>query len=171
MTPSERRRIAHMYGATEDEVLASDARARREPMTPLFQKDGWPSPHSGLAAYITMLQEPGALTYLRQHLEATLTPELSAELRVMPYEDFLGTRYWWLVRGMLCALRGVKCEACGLTGVTLDAHHLTYAHRGSEVFHVDDLRLLCRGCHDAQHEDLTTEKGPESMTPPLTGEA
>ena len=68
----------------------------------------------------------------------------------MPYQQFLGTQYWWIVKGLLVAQRGTQCEGCGCLGI-LDAHHLTYAHRGSEVFHLDDLRLLCRGCHDWQH--------------------
>ena len=69
----------------------------------------------------------------------------------MPYQQFLGTQYWWIVKGLLVAQRGNRCEGCGSLGI-LDAHHLTYAHRGREVFHLDELRLLCRMCHDRQHE-------------------
>lgn len=161
MRPSERRRIAQMYGVTEAEVRQSEFNAAEAPMTPLLQGMSWPVPTSRLAQLTALLKEPGAMAYLRRELEATFTPEVSATLHAMPYEEFLGTQYWALVRAMLCAIRGVKCEACALSGVTLDAHHLTYAHRGSEVFHLDDLRLLCRGCHEAQHDDSTTEKGPE----------
>ena len=55
-----------------------------------------------------------------------------------------------LVRAWAIYTRGERCEDCRAGGV-LDLHHLTYAHRGEEIFHMEDMRLLCRACHDARH--------------------
>ena len=117
----------------------------------------WPVPGSKLAQLVEALGEPGAMDYLHRHLQETLTPTISNDLRNMPYAGFLGTRYWWIVKGLLVSMRGNRCEECGSLGI-LDAHHLTYAHRGSEVFHLDELRLLCRV--DATTGNMTPKPPP-----------
>jgi hypothetical protein len=69
-------------------------------------------------------------------------------LRAMPYEEFLQTPYWkgvsWHAKAMMpwCAL---CCEA--ITG-PLEVHHRTYAHRGAEWQHLEDLTVLCPNCHE-----------------------
>lgn len=113
----------------------------------------WPAPRSQLARLVSLLQEPGAMTYLEEHIRQTLTAQMVEELRRMPYERFLGTQYWWIVRAMLLVRRGAVCEDCRVQHVVLDVHHLNYLHRGSEVFHGEDLMLLCRACHFARHPE------------------
>lgn len=46
---------------------------------------------------------------------------------------------------------GEKCDVCGLDE-DLQVHHTTYAH----IFHeyMEDLQILCRGCHVQAHADL-----------------
>jgi hypothetical protein len=90
---------------------------------------------------------------LKREARLTLTPALQQALRALPYAAFLNTPYWLLVRGLLIRERGrwiPTCENCDIRG-SLDVHHLTYAHRGYELFHLEDLRLLCRVCHDIYH--------------------
>jgi hypothetical protein len=114
--------------------------------------DAWPASNSALARLLDMLHEPGACDVVKDHAQRTLTQEMSAQLRSMPYKQFLGTQYWWLVRGVLIAERGAYCQDCQDIGV-LDVHHLTYVHRGVEIFHLDDLLVLCRTCHFGRHTE------------------
>jgi hypothetical protein len=123
--------------------------------SPLMQcsVDAWPAAGSKLGRLVSALQEPGAVNCLYQHLRHTLTSEISQQLRSMDYPTFLRTQYWWIVRGVLVARRGLWCEDCKQLGSVLDAHHLTYRHRGEEVFHLEDLKLLCRRCHMERHTE------------------
>jgi len=57
-----------------------------------------------------------------------------------------------------------RCEGCGDDKVRLEMHHVTYAafDRGepSEIFGQetpDDLKALCRYCHQAEHVDVNGE--------------
>lgn len=94
-----------------------------------------------------------------------LTPEdfkqLSSVIRIfalhneklaeMPYEMFLQTPYWKLVRSLKLMKQSIKyCEVCG-SNKQLTIHHTTYAHRGSEHLHLDDLQVLCKKCHFNEH--------------------
>jgi len=71
------------------------------------------------------------------------------ELLRMPYWQYLKTRHWDLVRRRALAVAEGKCFYCGITE-HLDVHHLTYRRRGCELD--EDLMVLCRTCHDAEHE-------------------
>jgi hypothetical protein len=48
------------------------------------------------------------------------------------------------------------CERCGAKG--FQVHHKTYAHRGQEDDHLEDLELLCIDCH-AYHHGRSTAPG------------
>lgn len=91
-----------------------------------------------------------AMRYLRAEIEDTFTPDIQDALRVMPYQKFLTTRYWLLVRALIFLERGARCERCQ-TYDDLDVHHLTYRHRGRELFHFEDLQILCHLCHEWTH--------------------
>jgi hypothetical protein len=65
-------------------------------------------------------------------------------LRVLSSPEFKEVRHEALVRA------GFRCEECGIYKPTLDAHH----HRGYDMLGwegPDDLRMLCRECHDKAH--------------------
>lgn len=47
-----------------------------------------------------------------------------------------------------------RCESCGRRAA-LDLHHLHYRSVGEEK--PEDLRALCRECHDAAHRDPNGE--------------
>ena len=72
----------------------------------------------------------------------------SAELRSIPYVDFLQTQYWRAVSEHL-KTEYPWCALCTepLAG-PLEVHHRTYKHRGSEWEHLEDLAVLCHECHD-----------------------
>lgn len=67
----------------------------------------------------------------------------------MPYQDYLKTIYWGIVRGWVMVDRK-RCRFCG-GGYALTVHHRSYANRGREAFHLEDLDLLCRDCHENKH--------------------
>jgi len=71
-------------------------------------------------------------------------------LRDLPYCDFLETRYWHVLRRYACLKHGDHCDRCPRT-VTLQVHHLIYAHVGSEYRYLEDLTVLCDRCHAAEH--------------------
>jgi hypothetical protein len=91
------------------------------------------------------LDLPGVEEALWAHLRATLTPEISEKLRRLVYGTFLESRYWLLVKALLLKSRQNREHW------PLDMHHLTYAHYGAEIWHLDDLALLCRLCHVQRH--------------------
>src|SRR6185503_19314547 len=64
--------------------------------------------------------------------------EPTPELRKMPYEDFLKTDYWETLRqaALMCAC--YRCARCRTRNEQLHVHHLTYAHRGLELWHPED---------------------------------
>lgn len=69
--------------------------------------------------------------------------------RSMPYEEFLTSPYWRIVRRQVYRERGVACERCRSFGTQL--HHETYEHHGEEHLYLEDLEILCRSCHEKQH--------------------
>lgn len=76
-----------------------------------------------------------------------------AQLRSMPYAEYLETTEWRARRFHVCRDRGYSCQRCGayrsLERHKLHVHHLTYERRGCEL--PEDLELLCEGCHQAEH--------------------
>ena len=68
----------------------------------------------------------------------------------MEYKDFLSTVYW---KGISLAVKerdGNVCQICGGT-TRLNAHHLHYLNHGDELHHLDDLKCVCRSCHEKSH--------------------
>jgi len=61
--------------------------------------------------------------------------------------------YWSRVRRAVNLRDNFRCADCGKRGMT-DIHHLTYAHRGHELDHLEDLISLCPKCHKARHSQL-----------------
>lgn len=88
---------------------------------------------------------------LKSHSNRFGTPE---ELAAMPYNDFLKTRYWQIIRNKKLQSVGKKCELCAATG-ELHVHHKTYEHHGYElVFWETDLIVLCKDCHAKHHDKV-----------------
>ena len=74
------------------------------------------------------------------------------------YERYLASLHWKAVR--LRKLADIPfCEYCGCR-VRLEVHHSSYEHLGHERLD-EDLIVLCRDCHQEEHDELPTkyEKG------------
>jgi 5-methylcytosine-specific restriction endonuclease McrA len=54
------------------------------------------------------------------------------------------------VRAKVKKRDGYRCVKCG-TRKRLEVHHLSYAHQGDELNHLEDLVTLCRSCHRKEH--------------------
>lgn len=86
-------------------------------------------------------------------LKERITPDGVKELQEMPYSNFLKTHYWEIVRNYVLYKKNNKCHLCP-NNKYLQVHHRTYEHRGSEIFHLDDLIVLCKRCHSKHHDKL-----------------
>jgi hypothetical protein len=69
-------------------------------------------------------------------------------LRALPYVDYLQTSWWRGLRNQALREADYRCRECG-TKRDLEVHHLTYERLGDEL--LDDLEVLCRGCHLGEH--------------------
>jgi hypothetical protein len=59
--------------------------------------------------------------------------------------------YWFLVRAYTLYQWGQRYEQCG-AAEGLDVYHIRQDHQGAELFHPEDLRVLCRSCHSPAPE-------------------
>ena len=62
---------------------------------------------------------------------------------------------------------GYKCEACGKYTHKLDLHHVTYEHLTFEK--IEDVRLLCRNCHNSLHKLLGYDRSTKYPIEVLQG--
>jgi hypothetical protein len=84
---------------------------------------------------------------------------LYTSLRGMPYERFLQTFYWQIVKAKVLEGTRGRCSRCHSDSHPLDVHHLHYHNHGREHLWLDDLVPLCRDCHEmafhGHHPDPT----------------
>jgi hypothetical protein len=73
------------------------------------------------------------------------------------YQDYLQTEYWQQVSGAVKAQAGYRCQVCN-SPHDLQAHHRSYANRGNELKHLDDMTCLCRRCHGIFHGKIETPR-------------
>lgn len=66
------------------------------------------------------------------------------------YSDYLQTDYWKAVSDAVKKKADYRCQVCN-SPHDLQAHHRSYAHRGHELDHLDDVTCLCRRCHGIFH--------------------
>lgn len=64
------------------------------------------------------------------------------------HRQYLNSPLWKSVRKKALEKFGEICSKCGEYGT--DVHHLTYDRVGGNEL-IDDLQVLCRGCHEALH--------------------
>ena len=86
--------------------------------------------------------------YLTDHITSDQRSFLSDEKN---YDEFLSSLYWFIVKSHKIYLRGNRCERCGRVGSILHVHHITYARKGYEYKHPEDLEVLCKSCHEVEH--------------------
>jgi len=86
-------------------------------------------------------------------LQQNMTEEISNELRIMEYKDFLNTHYWKIISRYV-RYRQEKCQLCGSKN-NLNVHHKDYKERGKEYLNWESsLILLCKGCHAKFHDKM-----------------
>ena len=90
------------------------------------------------------------------HPIAYATDERRAELRSMPYADYLRTSEWMQVRWRALCDAGHRCRLCARPAVNV--HHATYARVGGEW--PQDVVALCRACHEVHHVDEQRSEAP-----------
>lgn len=83
------------------------------------------------------------------------SPERIAELRAMPYLDYLKTQEWIRRRIVKLQIAEYRCQLCN-SSESLQVHHRTYERLGCEK--MGDLLVLCRACHAHFHERLRLAK-------------
>lgn len=66
------------------------------------------------------------------------------------YQEYLSSEYWQKVSDAVKAKAGYRCQVCN-SPHDLQAHHRSYANRGRELEHIDDVTCLCRRCHEIFH--------------------
>ena len=71
--------------------------------------------------------------------------------RFLLYSDYQRTLYWYHVSQRTKWAANFKCSRCG-RNEDLQAHHLTYEHRGLEAKYPEDLICLCKRCHMEIHK-------------------
>lgn len=74
----------------------------------------------------------------------------TAELKALPYKEFLKTKYWHIVRTKILKRDGHKCIICK-NKTSLQVHHDSYKNHGNELKHLDELMTLCDKCHKEHH--------------------
>jgi hypothetical protein len=73
---------------------------------------------------------------------AFLDPAEVARLRSLPYEAYLQTDHWHNIRSEALQRARFRCQLCN-ADAPLHVHHRSYAHRGEEQLHMEDIITLC----------------------------
>jgi len=84
---------------------------------------------------------------------------LRLAIRALPYNRFLSTAYWFAVSDRAKIKAGFRCQVCNRKG-RIDAHHRSYQNHGSEHEHLEDITVLCRGCHALFHGKIEAPPTP-----------
>jgi hypothetical protein len=105
-----------------------------------------PTPKTQYARLPPKPKKPGKKKRRRQRLQRTFPPlPTNAE----EYREYLKSRHWTQRRKLAIEQAGGKCNRCGATSF-LQVHHLSYERLYME--RKKDLEVLCRGCHENEHE-------------------
>lgn len=82
------------------------------------------------------------------------------------YDTYLQSDAWKAVSFAVKKRAGFRCQVCN-SQHDLQAHHRTYANRGNEMNHLDDLICLCRRCHGVFHGHIQLPQAPVTPQPPI----
>ncbi len=89
---------------------------------------------------------------------STATPP---NLSTLPYNEYLHTRHWWLVRHAALQRANHRCQLCNSMN-HLQVHHRTYERRGAE--RDDDVIVLCDTCHTRFHMTAPVHSKPANLS-------
>jgi hypothetical protein len=90
-----------------------------------------------------------ALVEPESPLAEEVVPDRLAELRAMPYDDYLRTPEWKQTRAIALVRADHRCALDPKHTGQLDVHHRYYERRGAEL--PSDLIVLCHACHQLHH--------------------
>lgn len=63
---------------------------------------------------------------------------------------YIESPQWQILRKQVLKRDQYTCQGCGINGVPLEVHHITYINYESEQ--LSDLVSVCRDCHQAIHD-------------------
>lgn len=63
---------------------------------------------------------------------------------------YLASPQWQTLRKVILKRDSYTCQGCGIDGVPLEIHHITYVRFEEEL--ESDLVAVCRDCHQAIHD-------------------
>jgi hypothetical protein len=92
-----------------------------------------------------------ALTATAQPVAEAVGAERLAELRAMPYRQYLRTPEWRQTKAAALLLAGNACSLDVTHTEGLEVHHRTYERLGAEL--MSDLVVLCHACHQLYHQE------------------
>ena len=87
--------------------------------------------------------------------------EKVANLKSLPYSEYLQTDHWQSIRKQALKRARFKCALCSSDGV-LHVHHKNYDHLGEEMS--SDLIVLCQPCHEKFHDKLSGGEYEQSLS-------
>jgi hypothetical protein len=79
------------------------------------------------------------------------------------YRDYIHSPMWHII-SQFCRLVQPVCIKCKET-FQLQVHHLSYEHFGCEMYHLEDVTVLCGKCHEIIHILEYTSKSVKEKLP------
>jgi hypothetical protein len=108
---------------------------------------------------LTAAAEPATASAVAAPVDA----ERLAELRAMPYRDYLRTPEWRRTRAAALVRAGNACSLDVTHTDRLEVHHRTYERVGAEL--VTDLVVLCHSCHQLHHKEYGLPRRDKPIAP------
>ncbi len=110
---------------------------------------------------LTAAAEPPAASAVAEPVDA----QRLAELRAMPYREYLRTPEWRRTRAAALVRAGNACSLDVTHTDRLEVHHRTYERVGAEL--VTDLVVLCHSCHELHHKEYGLPRREKPIAPAL----
>jgi hypothetical protein len=108
---------------------------------------------------LTAAAEPPTASAVDEPVDA----ERLAELRAIPYRDYLRTPGWRRTRAAALVRAGNACSLDVTHTDRLEVHHRTYERLGAEL--VTDLVVLCHSCHQLHHKEYGLPRREKPIAP------
>ena len=94
--------------------------------------------------------KPKPYTKSPSSIELDSTPPEPSPILVLDKQAYLKSDHWQKKRKARLKRDNYTCQACGISAVPLEVHHLHYRTYTAE--RPEDLISLCRECHERQHQ-------------------
>lgn len=108
---------------------------------------------------LTSVAAPPIATAIEEPVDA----ERLAELRAMPYQQYLRTPEWRRTRAAALLRASNACSLDVTHTHGLEVHHRTYERRGAEL--MTDLAVLCHSCHQLHHKEYGRPRREPAVVP------